>query len=269
MKKLLSRGKFTWELPQPSLPQSLLKGLNDAFAYLKTGQLPEAIDLCSQLALEHPSSPEIMSLLSNLSDDASDLPMAVVAGTLAHQLYRTQIPPEFSLGSDTLPGYLDGNRPMLENIRHLADLYDETGARRVCRELCEWALKLDPADEYGLRTLLPKIYMEEKNTIGMARLAREYPEDYAPEILLGTLYMAIINNDSSQERLWSAVCSQFPLLAAEMLKTIHKAPKGYDPNIGYFADTAETAWSYWDFYGSLWMGNERTAAFLAAKRSQT
>lgn len=226
------------------------------------------IERLENILVHFPMHPRILALLAEASDQNDDLPMSILATNLLHQLYRNALPKTFAYGTHFLPWFYTGNQPFYRNCRHLADLYEETGNYKSCQQICEFALKLDASDELGFRTLLPKIYMEARNTIAMHRLYRAYPDDYAPEILFGILFISLANGDNkSAERYWKMAETQFPLITKELLKTEHFPPAGYNPEIGYYSDTEETAWSYWDFYSPVWLNEPRVTAFLNHKRS--
>lgn len=269
MIKIHTHSNTFWEFQTSIRNLALAQEYQVALELFNHERFPEAIEYLNNLILHFPPHPEVLTLLSDACDQEDDLPMAYLAAALAHQLYQAALPKDFVPGKHFLPWDYPGNQAFLHNCRHLADLYDETGNQKGCREICEWTLKIDPADELGLRTLLPKVYMEEKNIIAMHRLNRQYPEDYAPEILFGALYLAIVNGDTNTaSRLWHEAELEFPLVVAELLKTHHQAPPDYDPNIAYYSDTEETAWSYWVFYGGLWQEHPKVVNYLEEKRKR-
>ena len=177
--------------------------------------------------------------------------MAGRSGAWPHGLPAARV---LSRGSDRVEwGWLE-NRPFLRCLASWMLVRAEAGgaaeALRYAREL----LALNPNDNQGVRCVAMTWLLEAGGNEEAVELAKKYPEDSCAETAYGRALalFRLGRFDEAGDGLRDAV-ADLPLVAAELPKTKHRAPRRHLPG-AITVGGADQAYAYWESSGALWSG---------------
>ncbi len=174
-------------------------------------------------------------------------------------------PPHFSMEQDRLEwGHVE-NRPFLR-------LYHSFGLQLMKRaeienalDVFEKILTLNPNDNQGVRALAVKCYFSLKRPDEVLSVCRQYPQDIMEQLLYGrALALFQLGKVKEAGKALDIAIGNFPLIAAELLMTKHRKPKG--TREGYVTlGGADQAYLYWREHGAFWTKTRGAIGFLSRR----
>ncbi len=171
----------------------------------------------------------------------------------ALELGRTAFPPRaFQLGRDRLEWGWTENRPFLRCLESWMHVRAEAGAREEALGCARELLALNPGDNQGVRCVAMTWLLEAGANEEAAALAEAYPEDSFAETTYGhALALFRLGRFDEADHALRAAIGDLPLVAAELLKTKHRAPRRRYPG-SITVGGADQAYDYWQSDGATW-----------------
>jgi tetratricopeptide (TPR) repeat protein len=96
-------------------------------------------------------------------------------------------------------------------------------------EVFEHLVALSPNDNLGARALVVGCHFELKEPEGVLSVCRQFPDDAMEQLVYGkALALFQLGKVKEAREALDIATKCYPLIAAELLKTKHKQPKGVD-----------------------------------------
>lgn len=182
-------------------------------------QFPESyFDICNKHAFLHETDiteneykkglEKILSIIPEFFDAASDLAEFYLMNKNTKdsekvflkyiEFGRSFIPSEFKPGTDQIIwAYLD-NRPFLRLLHNHAMFVEKYNGISKAIPLFEEIILLNHNDNQGIRDFLSTDYLKANKLKEMLNLAKRYPEDISPQVVMGGI-LALIKMGSLKE----------------------------------------------------------------------
>ena len=248
-----ARGEGFWEFAYPRLTMTIYEYFHQAIDAWRAGEAQYAEARYRQLLADYPEFLDAYHHLAMLLDEAGR-EEAFALWQHAVRLGEEALPEEVRAGAGRLPWLMLDNRPFLRACHGLGlkllERGQVEGALAVFIKLLDW----NPDDNQGVRALAVDCYFRLDQPRGVLEICDRYAEDGMDSILYGRP-LALIqmgNINWAREALELAI-HHLPLVARELAKKRHRAPKGFDPDAGTITLwSPEQAYQYWLDYGSYW-----------------
>ncbi|VUD52269.1 hypothetical protein TDB9533_01596 [Thalassocella blandensis] len=206
---------------------------------------------------QHPESFDSIEILADLLDLICNSPYA---SSPIDTLEISQLIAERGVGlskqaglksATTLPWVLVENRPLLQVINHLINIFtvkDEDQEAILCAE--EY-IALNPHDNHGFRNFLMNYYVEQGLDDKGLALAKQYADDVSPDTLYGSVLMYYrAGNLVMAQKMLECAMKKMPKVASYLIKKKVKKPVMSDYGIQVGGD--DQAWLYRDTMRHVW-----------------
>ena len=153
-------------------------------------------------------------------------------------------------GRDRLEwGWLE-NRPFLRCLASWMHVREEAGAREEALDYARELFALNPNDSQGVRCVAMTWLLHSGGNEEAAALAKGYPEDVFAETTYGrALALVRLGRFDEADHALRAATADLPLVAAEVLKAKHRAPRRPYPG-SVTVGGADQAYDYWHSDGA-------------------
>lgn len=204
----------------------------------------------------HPEAADSLEILGNLLalllGEGLDKQTWLAARSLAPILNRGKAIIEASLATvdegASLPGLFVENRTAL-NL--LVERIGELQGQDLIEEL-NWLLRLDPNDNYGLRSLLMNLLLQIGDDTEALALAARYSDDASPEILYGrALALHRLKDREAARQAMDLALNVLPTVAAFLTGRRRAKPKQDHPGFHILGSDSE-AYAYAAQMRSVW-----------------
>jgi len=130
------------------------------------------------------------------------------------------------------------------------------------RNIFERLLKLNPEDNQGIRTILPKVYFELGEYEKVLELAESYDKDILPALGFAKViaYLNLGRYEEAEKALYK-VSERHPKVVTELLKKKHQKPSNHIEGFISIGGDDE-AYNYYLYYGKYWKGNAKAMKLL-------
>ena len=160
-------------------------------------------------------------------------------------------PDDFSMEDDRLEWGFVENRPFLR-------LYHSYGRQLWDRGQTEDALEVSespqtqPQRDLGARALAVGCHLELKDPSGVLSICRQFKNDGMEHLVYGrALALFQLGKLKEAQKALGIATKCYPLIAAELLKTKHRKPKGVDQRRVTLGGP-DQAYVYWQDHGKYW-----------------
>jgi len=144
------------------------------------------------------------------------------------------------------------NRPFLRACHGLGFELRERGEVEGALALFMMLLDWNPSDNQGARDLVVCCHFLLDQPQGVLALCERYPEDGMESLLYGRpLALIQLGETRMARKALELAVENLPLVAQELVKDRHSAPKGFDPD-RYTLWSPEQAYHYWLEQGHHW-----------------
>ncbi|TSC85359.1 MAG: plasmid pRiA4b ORF-3 family protein [Microgenomates group bacterium Gr01-1014_16] len=184
--------------------------------------------------------------------------------TFAYGVKMTEdiFPPEFVKNWSKLPWAFLENRNWLSFLLDQALFIAETEGELASIPYLEQVLTYNPNDNQGVRGILATKYLKVGQPAKTEELARKYPDDMMPEIILGrTLALFKLGKAEQADDYLDEVIHDCMNSVIEVLKGEHREPAGYDESVVTRGGDDE-AYAYWLDQGNLWQATPGAVEWL-------
>ena len=225
---------------------------NKAMDAWHDGQDQLAESLFSKVLAGNPFHIDAMHHLSLLYDAVGDSEFAYMAAQAAVSLGLQALPPAFQWDKARLEWGFWGNRPFMRAYHHLGLCYWDRNAVKEAITVFTRLLSVNPADNQGVRGLLPMCWFELNDPWNAVKHCRQYQDDIFPEVTYShALALVMIGETGIAKTVLQAAVAELPLVAKELLKKRHPRPRGMKPGTVTHGG-ANQAYTYWQQYGKYW-----------------
>ncbi|UTW14248.1 SEC-C metal-binding domain-containing protein [Marinobacterium rhizophilum] len=166
-----------------------------------------------------------------------------------------------------LPWLVLENRPALRSLMRLVSLLKESGRSSDALELSEWILRLNPADNQGLRLELMDGYLMAGRDADALALAQRYAGDIAPQTRYGEVLALFRTGDlAGAESQLREAQADLPHVARYLCLKRIRQPELHE--FGVTVGGEDQAWLYRDAMRPTWEATEGALDWLkkAAKK---
>lgn len=171
-------------------------------------------------------------------------------------------PNHFSLEHDRLEWGFVGNRPFLRLNHSYGLQLLSRGRTEEALGIFENLLGLSPNDNLGARALVVGCHFELKEPEGVLSVCRQFPGDGMEHLLYGKpLALVQLGKPREAGKALEIAVECYPLIAAELLKTKHRKPKGGDDRRVTLGGP-DQAYVYWQDHGKFWEQTPGAIEFL-------
>ncbi len=175
-------------------------------------------------------------------------------------------PEHFSMERDRLQWGFAENRPFLRLYHSFGLQLLERGQTEDALEAFQNILTMNPNDNQGARALVVGCHFELKQPEGVLSVCRQFPDDEMEHLVYGkALALFQLGNVQQAEDALDNAMSCYPLIAAELLKTKHRKPKGMDEKRVTLGGL-DQAYAYWQDHGNYWKETPGAIDFLHKRR---
>lgn len=252
-----------WRFDFPRIGELANRTFDNALEHLSAGNYLEVIAVLTPLASAYPEFIDAHHHLAlalrreGQSDRAYEIWKSAVA------LGLDLLPADFYFGRDQLVWGFEENRPFLSAYLSLGLEHQRRGLIGEALSVFQNLLYLNPNDNQGVRLLLIQCSFSQRRPTDVLRLCEQYNDDANPDLLYGRVLALhqLGRRKEAAESLRQAI-RYLPLVAEELTKKTHRAPKGSHP--GYVTmGGADQAFYYCRDAGKFWA---RTPGALALIR---
>ena len=233
-----------WIDADPNRAKSIFLGLIEEY--------PEHMDAYHHLALT----------LQQLGKDGEAFQAWKVAVDTALKFF----PDHFSMEHDRLEWGFVENRPFLRLYHSYGLQLWDRGQTEDALEVFGVFVRLSPNDNLGARALAARCYLELKDPSGVLSICRQFKNDGMEHLVYGrALALFQLGKLKEAQKALGIATKCYPLIAAELLKTKHRKPKGVDQRRVTLGGP-DQAYVYWQDHGKYW---EETLGAIEFLREQT
>lgn len=217
-----------------------------------SGQYPLAESLFSKALAKYPFHIDAMHHLSLLYGTVGDIELSYMAAQAAVSMGLQALPPAFQWDKARMEWGFWGNRPFMRAYHHLGLCYRDRNAVKEAITVFNRLLSVNPADNLGVRGLLPVCWFELNDPWNAVKHCRQYQDDIFPEVTYShALALVMIGEAGIAKAVLQAAVADLPLVAKELLKKRHPRPRGMRPGTVTHGG-ADQAYAYWQQYGKYW-----------------
>ena len=268
MRKLERVGQTEWRFDWPRAFWDEYEAIDEAVNLYNTGKGADAERTLRSVLERMPEHLDARWQLAGFLRHRGQVTEAADLWRGALELGRTAFPPgAFRSGRDRLEwGWME-NRPFLRCLESWMHARAEVGARAEVLGYARELLALNPNDNQGVRCVAMTWLLEAGGNEDAAALAEAYPEDSFAETTYGhALALFRLGRFDQADDTLRAAIGDLPLVAAELLKTKHRAPRRRYPG-SITVGGADQAYDYWQSDGAIWGASPAAMDWL--RRVQT
>ena len=138
----------------------------------------------------------------------------------------------------------------------------DRGQTEDALEVFENLIRLSPNDNLGVRSLAVGYYLELKEPSGVLSICRQFKNDAMEHVAYGkALALFQLRKVKQAEKALDIAIKCYPLIAAELLKTKHRRPKGISAKHVTLGGP-DQAYVYWQDRGRYWKDTPGAMYFL-------
>jgi len=256
-------GDNWWEFEYPRLGWDVYDEFEDAIDTWEVGLVEIAEKGFRKLIREFPEFIDAHHHLALLLDEEGREREAFQIWRDAVALGLSCLPEEFAMGRDLLPwGCLD-NRPFLRAYQALGLEYLERGAVADALGVFQNILAVNPNDNQGVRALAIDCNFVLRRPDRVLEICDRYPEDGMEYVMYGrALALYQQGQHVEAEAALREAIEYLPLVAQELVKKRHRAPKDLRPD-SVTIGGPDQAYYYWKEQGQHWKKTSGAIEFVA------
>ncbi|MDF1500066.1 MAG: hypothetical protein P1P76_06335 [Anaerolineales bacterium] len=257
-----ARGEGDWEFVFPRLTLTIYEYFHDAIESWEVGDVTFAEQRYRQLLTDYPEFIDAYHHLAILLEETGDEDEAYKLWQHAVRIGEEHLPDPVRAGKGRLPWLMIDNRPFLRACHGLGLELRERGeideALAIFMRLLDW----NPNDNQGIRDLVVRCHFLIDQPDGVLEVCERYPDDGMETLLYGRALALIQLGEArkAREALELAV-EHLPLVAQELVKERHRAPKDFDPDHITLWSPGQ-AYHYWLEQGHHWKRTEGALELL-------
>jgi len=257
-----ARGEGDWEFVYPRLTTTIYGYFHDAIESWEVGDVTFAEQRFRQLLSDYPEFIDAYHHLAILLEETGDEDEAYGLWRHAVRIGEEYLHDPVRASKGRLPWPMIDNRPFLRACHglglELRERGEVEGALSMFMRLLDW----NPNDNQGIRSLAVDCHFLLDQPEGVLVICERYPDDGMEALLYGRPLALIQVGETGQAReALELAVEHLPLVAKELVKERHRAPKGFNPDRCTLW-SPEQAYHYWLDQGHYWKKTEGALELL-------